>query len=536
MGAVIEIFTSAATQPLKAFTDAKGYYSMKGLLPGTYQVKASASSFLPSIRENVDLKPGASALVNLTLNTLVEAFQLLPQRKKTDAADDDWRWTLRSAANRPILRVLEDGGPLVVVSKSDRDDDRTLKARVAFIAGSGAGDNINGSDVKTNFNLEQSIFGGGTMQFNGNLGYNAGFASGVVRAGYARELPNGSHSEIAVTAHRFATPDTALHHAALNALAITMQQGFVIGSALEINAGSELQAVQFRGRVMALRPFGSVAAHLDDHTLLEYRYATSLPNTRMMKGFDSSPLDLSETNPRVSLMDGNPQVERGRHHEVALSRREGKTSLQLAYFNDRISHTALTGTSGGFGLMTDAAEADDYLPDVYGGTFSFTGRSFSTQGMRAVAEHKFSSALTTSLDYSFGQALSATSDRLQLSALPPDKLFAPEYRHSVAMKLSGTAPVTKTRWLTSYKWTGGKRVLTQVDAFNTSAGQSDPFLNIFIRQPIPGTSFLPGKMEALVDVRNLLAQGYVPMIGADGRTLYLVQSARSIRTGVAFNF
>jgi len=41
---------------------------------------------------------------------------------------DDWTWTLRSAANRPLLRWLEDG-PLVVVS--DRSGARPkLKARL----------------------------------------------------------------------------------------------------------------------------------------------------------------------------------------------------------------------------------------------------------------------------------------------------------------------------------------------------------------------------------------------------------------------
>jgi hypothetical protein len=61
-------------------------------------------------------------------------------------------------------------------------------------------------------------------------------------------------------------------------------------------------------------------------------------------------------------------------------------------------------------------------------------------------------------------------------------------------------------------------------------------LNIFLRQPIPGTGFLPGHMDAVVDIRNLLAQGYVPVIGQDGRTVYLVQSARTVRGGVAFTF
>ena len=49
-------------------------------------------------------------------------------------------------------------------------------------------------------------------------------------------------------------------------------------------------------------------------------------------------------------------------------------------------------------------------------------------------------------------------------------------------------------------------------------------------------SFIAGQMEILMDLRNLLAQGYVPVMGPDGRTLNLVQSARSVRGGVAFSF
>jgi hypothetical protein len=38
------------------------------------------------------------------------------------------------------------------------------------------------------------------------------------------------------------------------------------------------------------------------------------------------------------------------------------------------------------------------------------------------------------------------------------------------------------------------------------------------------------------DLRNLLAQGYVPVLGSDGHTVYLVQSARAVSGGVAFTF
>jgi hypothetical protein len=75
-----------------------------------------------------------------------------------------------------------------------------------------------------------------------------------------------------------------------------------------------------------------------------------------------------------------------------------------------------------------------------------------------------------------------------------------------------------------------------VDAFNASPGQTDPYLSVFIRQPLPATSFIPAKMDALLDLRNVLAQGYLPLSGPDGRTVYMVQSARSLRGGLSFTF
>ncbi len=525
MGAVVEIFTSTALLPLKAYTDSKGFYAAKGLEPGIYYVKATANAFLPALRENVGLRAGAHMVVNMTLSTLVEAIQMVPKAKLVkQQEDDDWRWTLRSASNRPILRVL-DHSPLVVVSSSGQPDDHVLKARVAFIAGSD-GESFSGSDVKTAFNVEQSMFSSGTMQFRGNVGYNAGEATGTVRASYKHRLANGSEPEFALTARRFATPESALRHAALSALALTMTDGFTIADFIDLSYGGELQSVQFRGRATAFRPFGSVTAHLSPTATVEYRYASSQPNTRDEKGFDSSPADLSEANPRVSLQGGTPRIEHARHHEIAISKRLGKNNLQVAYYADRYLNTVITGIGDG------DMDSGEFLPDVYASTFTFTGADFSTHGVRLVAQRKLAEKLTATLDYAWGGAMGLTQSGTSLR----EAKFADSYHHAVTGKIAGEVPRSHTRIVGSYKWSSGSNTLTPVDAFNGSAGASDPYLGIFLRQPIPGTSFMPGKMEALVDVRNLLAQGYVPMIGADGRTLYLVQSARAIRGGVAFTF
>jgi hypothetical protein len=300
---------------------------------------------------------------------------------------------------------------------------------------------------------------------------------------------------------------------------------------VELNVGSELQTVQFRGRATAFRPFGTLTAHVGPNTLVSYSYATSLPTTRLAKGFDSAPADLTETNPRVSLQDGIARIERARHHEISASQRAGKNNFQVAYFRDRVADPALLGV-GDTGEF--AGLSDNLLPDVYSSTFTYTGNNFEAQGFRLVAQRKLSEDWTSTVNYSFGGSLTAPDSAYnQLLGASP---FTVANRHSVTGKITGRIPKSNTRLLASYKWTSGSGVLTPVDMFNASAGQSDPYLNVFLRQPIPGTSFMPGKMEALIDVRNLLSQGYIPVIGQDGRTLYLVQSARAIRGGVAFNF
>src|SRR4051812_17986954 len=81
MGAVVEVFVSAARVGSTVFTDSRGYYRAKNLPAGTYQVKVTAASFLPSLREDVVLHSGAHLIINLTVNTLADALKMLPARR-----------------------------------------------------------------------------------------------------------------------------------------------------------------------------------------------------------------------------------------------------------------------------------------------------------------------------------------------------------------------------------------------------------------------------------------------------------------------
>ena len=237
--------------------------------------------------------------------------------------------------------------------------------------------------------------------------------------------------------------------------------------------------------------------------------------------------DLGDRSPRVSMANYSPALEQAHHQEVSLSHRVGKTSLQFAAYDDRVSKTVLTGVG------TVSATSGEVLPDVDSGTFSYQGQDLDTVGLRFVLQRKLWSDLTATLDYGYGRVLDLKAADVVLEQARASMGMA--RRHSLSAKMSGKMPHCRTQWAASYGWVSGQ-ALTPVDMFNASAGQSDPYVNVYVRQPIPGIGFLPLRMEAMLDLRNLLAQGYVPVMGQDGRTVYLVQSARSVRGGVAFVF
>lgn len=519
MGVAIEIVSSHSADDTTVYTDARGHYRASGLPAGAYEVRASAPSYLPSLRENLALRAGANLVVNVTLTTLFDAVQWLPPKGTSSHQDDDWQWTLRTVTSRPILRVFDDSAP-------NKSRNAGLKAQVAFMAGSDGEGFGSAGEMSTQFRVEQSVFSSGTLSLGGNLGYGSGMPAGIVRAAYSHEMADGSKPQVALTVRRFATADTVQHDGALEALALSVGDSFTLADFIDLNFGGEFQDINFRGSVTAFRPHGSVSVHVSPNTVIQYRYATAQPDMRAAKGFDSAPADLTESGPRVSIRDDRALLEHAHHHELSISRRLGSTKLQIAAYADNIRNAALVGVGD---VTSDSGE---FLPDVYSGTFTYNGGDLSTEGMRVVVERKLLPDVTGTLDYAYGGVLTLPEAGTSWEAA--QSLLRVEHRHAAIAKLSGGIPHCKTRWIASYKFTSGA-ALTPVDMFNASAGESDSYLNIFLRQPLPAP-FSLGRMEALLDVRNLLAQGYIPVVGKDGQTLYLVQSARSIRGGLAFSF
>ena len=310
---------------------------------------------------------------------------------------------------------------------------------VSFVAGSAAGGYGTGSDMSTSFTLERSIFSDGRLAVSGNVAYGETLPSAVVRARYSHRLKNGSEPTMALSVSRFAPADPNLHNAALQALALSAADDFVLGDVLELKFGSELQTIQFLGHLTAFRPYASADFHLSPNTVVEYDYTTSRPDTAHRKGIRFRSGGLERIQSAGQPARTSHPASRVRITRKSASRSElGKNNLQVAMFSDRVARSRPHRRGLSHVLLSGFL-----LPDMTSGTFSYAGRNLDTNGVRVVLQHKFASDLTATVDYAFGGVLDLSRPDVPLPQA--QQWISTERRHALAAKLSGTVARTRTR-------------------------------------------------------------------------------------------
>ena len=85
-----------------------------------------------------------------------------------------------------------------------------------------------------------------------------------------------------------------------------------------------------------------------------------------------------------------------------------------------------------------------------------------------------------------------------------------------------------------YGWTDFHALMLE-HMFLTQPSDQAPGLNIRVRQPLPAFGGLPGRLEATIELRNLLAQGYLPLVAGSYHAV-LTDSPRCLRGGLNFIF
>jgi hypothetical protein len=521
MGAQVQLLRSDLSIIASVYTDSNGRFVISSVLPGRYAVKAMGAWFLPSLHENVRVR--SNTVVNLTLSTLYEVMQWLPAEPRAgNAQKDDWKWTLRSAANRPLLRWLEDG-PLVVVSDRGGAHPR-LKARLVATGQEGvfgeSGERISAAVEETPSNSRELLasvdFAPGTdvgmesmLGFRQDLGF-AGSVQSVAAVAVHPEMEAASGEGV----------DEAIFRS---------WETIHLGDEFEAEAGSNQVLARLGGptpdTAATVLPFVS-AGWLKGNSAIRYRMATLLPSSA-----DAEDTEARSWLPKLSARNGELAIEHGSHQELGWERSTDLSGVSVLVYADRIDNPVIEAMSS---FSNGDSAAAPVLLDPLSGLLRAAGPRFSTAGMAATVEHRLPGGNHVRLSYANGSALVMPSSPRPATSLA--QLLAgahPRRAQMYTLSLSGTLEGTSTRWRASYRWQPEDTV-TEVAPFAVNA--AEPYLNLHLHQPIRLGRDGSGSFEAILDVRNLLAQGYRPYLLSDGSLLVFAQDQRSVRIGLAFNF
>lgn len=520
IGAQVELLRPDLSVVATVYTDSAGKFLISSLLPGRYALKAMGPSFLPALRENVRVRGGT--VVNLTLNTLYEVMQWLPaQPRGRNSQKDDWTWTLRSAADRPLLRWLENG-PLVVVTDGSGSAPK-LKARLMATGQAGtfgeSGERFSATVEDTPANSRELLarvdFAPGSdagmesmLGFKQDLGF-AGSVQSVAAVSVEPEI-EGSGDE------------------GLTEASIHSSESMHFGEAIEAEAGSTAVIGHLAGptasTVNAMLPYADIAWHGGSSTV-SYRMATMIQN--------QAP-DQSEATawlPSVAERNGELALEHGLHQEIGWERRTDNSGMAVLVYADHVDNPVIEALDRF--AASDSPATAGVLFDRASNLLRAAGPGFSSEGVQASFERRIGAENQVRVSYTSGSAMvmPAMPQPMPLAAL----LAAahPRRAQTYSISLSGTLEGSKTRWRASYRWQPDDTV-TAVAPFAKDG--AEPYLNLHLCQPIHVTRDGSGSLEALLDIRNLLAEGYRPYILSDGSLLIFAQDQRSLRAGLAFTF
>ncbi len=551
MGATVLLFNRYERLVQRSLTNETGLFVFDSLLPDLYSLRVSLASFVPALKQNITIQPGMRSFLAIHLASVLSSIELVYSAAGPRAImSEDWKWALRSApASRPVLRIL----PGIDISDPST---RTRTGQPVFSntrgllnvsAGEGGVFSAGGNqpDLGTAFALATSLFGANHLEFSGNVGYAS--ASGIPTAGfrtsYSRDTGGGPGPQVNLTMRQIFLPSRvgsgfAVSEAPpLRTMSVSMVDRRQLTDDLRFTYGSSLESVSFLDRLNYLSPFARLDYDLGGVGTFRMAFSSGSPAAELLASGDEMEPGLQEQLavlslfPRVSLLGGRARVQRSENFEIGYRRVDGSRTYSAAVFREGLSNTALTiAAPGGF------YPAADLLPDLASSSSVFNAGRFRRLGYTAAFTQALGEDLNFTLSYGYGDALVAGRGGLRTSH--PDELrglLRMSRRHWLMARVGGSVPRVGTRFAAGYQWTDYS-ALSSPHLFLTQTVSVEPGMNLHLRQPVPVRGVFHGRLEAIAELRNLLAQGYLPLATSDGRRVVLIHSPRAVRGGLSFIF
>jgi hypothetical protein len=308
-----------------------------------------------------------------------------------------------------------------------------------------------------------------------------------------------------------------------------------ISDNLSLQYGFTLDSVSFVEHLNSFSPYARLVYSLGDQGEVAVAYTSGNARPDLGGGgVQESDLqrDLNTLGlfPRMSLLGGKPKMQRGEDLEISYSRKIGSRVAQFSTYRESVTNAALSM------VAPDETFSGDILPDLFGNNYIFDAGNYQSTGYTASLTQKLGEHVSATMMY--GTMGTLTAERGTLATGSPEALrsmLRSGQQQAATARIAATIPGSGTQLIGSYQWTTDPRAVMPGWLYSTQSLRPLPGLNLYVRQPIPGFSALPWRMEATADLRNMLAQGYLPLT-ASGQPIVLVQMPRSFRGGLSFIF
>jgi hypothetical protein len=550
MGAVVFLYDHREKLLERTLTNAVGGFSFKGLNPDLYSVRVTMASFLPALRNQIQVLPGAAKNLEVSLSSLFSSVQIAaPETNQNGLMTDDWKWVLRtSSARRPVLRILPDP-----TGQPQQQSEPIFTDTHALVRFSG-GDASSGSqaDLGTVFGVTTSVFGSNQIQFVGNVGFVS--ATGMPTAGFRTTLSRkmgDSTPSISVTMRQMSVPshiNAALagipgldaNTPYLRTMSISMSNKTQLSDQLQIEYGMESDSISYLSNKRYNSPYAKLT-YIFPFAEVDFTYTAgnARPDLGAARnvGDDTDGLERDVTAlatiPRLSLLNNSAKVQSGQNFELGVSRAFGSREVRVTAYRETVKNAALTVSlpSSGVGEALSA----DILPDLFSDTAVLNAGDYHTLGYTASVTQNLSENYRVTVFYGLVGALvpggsTPIADDEALTASIHET-----HRNALTVQSSGTLRKTGTKFSGSYQVTD-YRSATSGHLYDTDPSHPEAGLNATIRQPIPHAANHLGHVEATLELKNMLAQGYMPLTLTDGSRLLLMRTPRTLRGGLSFTF
>ena len=547
MGASIYLYNRYDELIRKALSNEQGRFAFDALVPDLYSIRVILASFVPAERRNIAVLPNSENRLDINLTSVLSSIGVTttPATPGT-LMTDDWKWVLRtSQATRPVMRFLPE---LASHGSSSTHSVFTGLSNTTGVVQLSAGDGESFArgtqqDLGTAFAIATTLPSSARVQLSGNVGYagSSVLPGAGIRTSYSRSTGDGSNPEIALTMRQvyLAPRDSAVAMGSdgapvLRTMSLALLDRVDVSDNLHVDYGFDSESISYFDRIYYVSPFLRATFDAGAQGRVRVAFTSGGSPTELLARDNQKSGELEQdltalaAIPTLSVSESHLTVERTQNLEIGYERVAGSRTYSAGAYDESVSNASFM-LSGPANFISAA----DLLPDLASRSSIFNIGSFHRTGYNAGIKQTLGDRAEVSV--MAGRAGVLTAPGTEGSYTDSQTLRAgigQAQRAWVTIRVAGTLPHAGTRIAANYGWTDF-RVLMPVHLFVTQTGSQDLGVNVHISQPLPLR--MPWRMEATADLRNLLAQGYLPL-GSPGARTVLTNSPRLVRGGLNFIF